>query len=188
MRDALDDRDRSFKNVLLRARGHHVGVLLGLEGGLHRFHDVHPEVRPAHMLVTRIAFRTQLRDQDWMAPSLTPPPPAAADQARRQQPVREVLANDGLVQVFAKRAVLKIPLADYWARFDEIALEHLLLFETRDDLDRDAFFSAIFTEEWDDVTDLVRQGLMIEAIKRYRERTGVGLKEAKDYVDSLRGS
>lgn len=35
------------------------------------------------------------------------------------------------------------------------------------------------------VAALVRAGRKIEAIKRYREQTGVGLKEAKDYVDSL---
>lgn len=37
-----------------------------------------------------------------------------------------------------------------------------------------------------DVMELVRMGQVIEAIKLYRERTGCGLKEAKDYVDSLR--
>jgi ATP-dependent Clp protease ATP-binding subunit ClpC len=187
-RDMLADRDRTFKNVILRARGPNVGVLLGLEGGLHRFHDVHPDVRPCHMLATRIAFRPTIRDKDWVAPTLAPPAPGVADQARRMQPTREVLANEGILQIFAKRTVLKIPLADYWKRFDEIALAHLLLFETRDDLDRDLTMDSVFTDEWDDVTELVRQGLTVEAIKRYRERTGVGLKEAKDYVDALRGS
>jgi ribosomal protein L7/L12 len=36
-----------------------------------------------------------------------------------------------------------------------------------------------------EVHTLAAQGLKIEAIKRYRELTGVGLKEAKDYVDRL---
>jgi Ribosomal protein L7/L12 C-terminal domain len=36
-----------------------------------------------------------------------------------------------------------------------------------------------------DVLALVREGHRIEAIKRLRERTGVGLKEAKEYVDQL---
>ena len=35
------------------------------------------------------------------------------------------------------------------------------------------------------VEDLVRQGRKIEAIKQYRERTGVGLKEAKEAIDSI---
>jgi ribosomal protein L7/L12 len=35
------------------------------------------------------------------------------------------------------------------------------------------------------VSDLVAQGNKIEAIRRYREATGLGLKEAKDAVDAL---
>jgi len=35
------------------------------------------------------------------------------------------------------------------------------------------------------ISDLVRSGRKIEAIKLYREQTGVGLKEAKDYVERL---
>lgn len=35
------------------------------------------------------------------------------------------------------------------------------------------------------LVDLVRSGQKIEAIKLYRLQTGVGLKEAKDYVESL---
>ena len=36
------------------------------------------------------------------------------------------------------------------------------------------------------VLDALRRGKTIEAIKAYRAATGVGLKEAKDYVDELR--
>ena len=36
-----------------------------------------------------------------------------------------------------------------------------------------------------EILDLVRRGKKIEAIKVYREQTGLGLKEAKDYIDSL---
>ena len=36
-----------------------------------------------------------------------------------------------------------------------------------------------------EVLALKREGRLIDAIKRYRELTGVGLKEAKDYVDRL---
>lgn len=35
------------------------------------------------------------------------------------------------------------------------------------------------------VADLVRQGRKIEAIKLYKEQTGVGLKEAKDAVEAM---
>ncbi len=36
-----------------------------------------------------------------------------------------------------------------------------------------------------EIMELVRQGKKIEAIKRYREETGVGLREAKTYIESL---
>ena len=36
------------------------------------------------------------------------------------------------------------------------------------------------------VLEALRRGKTIEAIKEYRAATGVGLKEAKDYVDELR--
>ncbi len=42
-------------------------------------------------------------------------------------------------------------------------------------------FGPVLTE----VAELVRQNRKIEAIKLYRELTGVGLKEAKEVVDRL---
>jgi hypothetical protein len=36
-----------------------------------------------------------------------------------------------------------------------------------------------------EVADAIRSGKKIEAIKRYREATGVGLKEAKDFVEEV---
>ncbi|WP_242776335.1 ribosomal protein L7/L12 [Sphingopyxis sp. YF1] len=37
----------------------------------------------------------------------------------------------------------------------------------------------------DEIRDLIRQNRKIEAIKRMRERTGLGLAEAKDAVEAL---
>lgn len=39
----------------------------------------------------------------------------------------------------------------------------------------------------EEIWALLRSGQKIQAIKLYRERTGVGLKEAKDYVEQLEG-
>ncbi|MBI9050124.1 MAG: hypothetical protein JEZ00_11935 [Anaerolineaceae bacterium] len=36
-----------------------------------------------------------------------------------------------------------------------------------------------------EIINLVRQGKKIEAIRQYREETGAGLKQAKEFVDSL---
>ena len=37
------------------------------------------------------------------------------------------------------------------------------------------------------VMDLVRRGRKIQAIKLFRQETGVGLREAKEYIESLEG-
>lgn len=39
---------------------------------------------------------------------------------------------------------------------------------------------------WDDIDALLRSDQLIQAIKLYREQTGVGLKEAKDAVEARR--
>ena len=38
-------------------------------------------------------------------------------------------------------------------------------------------------DEWDDIDELLREGKKINAINRYREVFGTGLKESKDAVD-----
>lgn len=45
---------------------------------------------------------------------------------------------------------------------------------------------AATPEVGDDIRALLTAGQTIEAIKRYREVHGVGLKEAKDAIDALR--
>ncbi|MPQ44507.1 ribosomal protein L7/L12 [Clostridium tarantellae] len=37
----------------------------------------------------------------------------------------------------------------------------------------------------DELKNLISQGKKVEAIKKYRNTTGIGLKEAKDFIDSL---
>lgn len=48
-----------------------------------------------------------------------------------------------------------------------------------------ALTSTIGPDHRDELRSLVAQGQQIQAIKRVRELTGMGLKEAKDYVDDL---
>lgn len=43
----------------------------------------------------------------------------------------------------------------------------------------------ISTERLDEVARLAKGGSKLAAVKLYKDLTGVGLKEAKDYVDSL---
>lgn len=41
------------------------------------------------------------------------------------------------------------------------------------------------TPDHSEIVELLRRGQKIEAIKLYRERTGLGLKEAKDAVEAI---
>ena len=42
-----------------------------------------------------------------------------------------------------------------------------------------------FSDLNQEILELMRSGQKIEAIRRYREQTGISLKEAKDYVEGL---
>ncbi len=44
---------------------------------------------------------------------------------------------------------------------------------------------ALPHDEHEDVRALALSGQKLEAIKRYREKTGAGLAEAKEYVDAI---
>lgn len=41
----------------------------------------------------------------------------------------------------------------------------------------------VVTEEERPYAEIINSGAMLQAVKEYREATGVGLKEAKDYID-----
>lgn len=48
--------------------------------------------------------------------------------------------------------------------------------------------SICYNATYDKIKDLCQQGAKLEAIKEYKEVTGVGLKEAKDFVDEFEAS
>ena len=62
---------------------------------------------------------------------------------------------------------------------------YLARIERKLDLLLEKFDIQIVDQVDPDIVALVRSGNKIEAIRRYRRATGVGLKEAKDYVDRL---
>jgi ribosomal protein L7/L12 len=47
------------------------------------------------------------------------------------------------------------------------------------------YVDAADTDQYAEITALVMSGNKIEAIKRYREMTGVGLAEAKNFIDKI---
>jgi ribosomal protein L7/L12 len=57
---------------------------------------------------------------------------------------------------------------------------------TLDKISKQVGVPSLVTEDVDaELINLVLDGKKIKAIKRYRVLTGIGLKEAKDYVDNL---
>jgi hypothetical protein len=55
----------------------------------------------------------------------------------------------------------------------------------RDDIPQDHIPLDNTVLEADPILELVRQGRKIQAIKAYRERTGAGLRQAKDAIDAM---
>jgi ATP-dependent Clp protease ATP-binding subunit ClpC len=146
LRAALAADKRSFRGLVLRCKGTYAGVLLALEAGLHRLEiPKRPDVSDnhAHVLIRTVALSFDLPNDAWKHASLAPPQPNLASQRRRGQAVRERKSSDQTVLIAGKRAKLELDPAEYWARLEEIALAHLLLFEDEESgLDRDDWLAV----------------------------------------------
>jgi ATP-dependent Clp protease ATP-binding subunit ClpC len=185
--DQLTKPDRSFRNVLLRVEGDHAGVWLALEAGLHRFGSLEPNAAnadPVHLHVALVAQRSNLTETEWTPPVLDPPSPAAADALSRGPATRDHRPGEP-IRLAGGRATSAVDPDEYWRRFEEIALEHLLLFERDARLDRDAQLRPMLDDNFAEVRDLVRKKQKIAAIKLYRMLTGASLLEAKQVVEAM---
>ncbi len=183
MLEQLTLAERPFRNLLLRASGDHVGIWLALEAGLHRF--VGFGEGTGHMHVTLIARRSELTPKEWTPPMLDPPAPSANGELERMAPVRLHDATEGTVTVCG-RIPLRLSTDEYWRSFEEVAHEHLLLFEAKAlGRDRHAAFEPRLDDTFAEVIELLEKGRKIEAIKTYRLLTGASLKDAKDAVEAM---
>ncbi|HVH41764.1 MAG TPA: AAA family ATPase, partial [Labilithrix sp.] len=176
-RARIADPERTFRNVVVSVDGDYAGVWLALECGLHRWQDG----QETHLHVAAVAPRATLSDREWRR---EPPSPAVADTLSRGPALREHAAT-GEVAIVGGRAKVHVPAPVYWPSFEEIALEHLLLFESDDGLDRDAQLHPRSEDGFTEIRELVKAGRKIEAIKRYRELTGAGLRQAKEAVETI---
>ncbi len=142
LRLALTHPDKGFRCLVLRVRGPYAGVFLALEAGLHRaFRGAEGGRTEIRMLrVTTLSLRFDVPDEVWDTDVIKPPPAATADVRRRGNSVRAVHEATDKIMVLGKD--VRLARSDYFARFEKLALEHLLLFEAENDpLDRDDFFS-----------------------------------------------
>jgi ATP-dependent Clp protease ATP-binding subunit ClpC len=128
--------DRPSWSALLTVRGPCAGILLSLEAGLHRWTRAHPTIDPIELLIHRVAPRAQLKDEDWIKEALVPPPPPPEHERKAWAAVRAMDVASHRLEIAGKRAELEVDPLRYWPRFEEIALEHLLLYVQRPELDR----------------------------------------------------
>jgi ATP-dependent Clp protease ATP-binding subunit ClpC len=128
-------------SALIRVRGPYAGVLLALEAGLHRFIKVHPTVNPVHFMVQLISMRFEVTDKEWLSEQLQPPIPNPQVDLTKLKATRE---HDGTNHrlILPTKRILPIVPDRYWDSFEEIALEHLLVFEEGEELDRDRIFAS----------------------------------------------
>jgi ATP-dependent Clp protease ATP-binding subunit ClpC len=151
-------------------------MLASLERGVQRF--VGLGEGPAHLAVHVVALRSMFTAEEWK--KIEPETPQLVSERLRHKPSRIHDRAAGKVSLTG-HPDLEIPRA--WEGFDEIALAMLLGFE-KDIGDRDEAFAGRLSGE-DEIAAILESGGKIQAIKRYRELTGVGLKEAKDAVEAL---
>ncbi len=172
----IGNKERAAMPLLLRVRGPEA-LFLALEGGLHRFTGDNP----GNLWIQRLALRFRMGDADW--PKMDPDGPSVFPERVRTPPNRIHDRENGKINI-AQRRTLEIDPRDYWKRFLEIALAHLILFE-EGKLDRDEQLRGRLPSDHDEIRTLLQTEGKIAAIKRYRELTGVGLREAKIAVEDL---
>jgi len=141
-------RDRvPFRHVLLRVSGANAGAYLALEAGLHRWSGVSRDVPHAHLHVQLVAMRAALGEEDWSARALVPEPPTSAEERKKLGPARAVDLEAARLLLAAGRRALPFRGDDaYFDDLEEIAAEHLLLFEADGEAARDDVFRAPLDE------------------------------------------
>jgi ATP-dependent Clp protease ATP-binding subunit ClpC len=128
---------RPFRNLMLRCSGPYAGAL-ALEGGLHHYGTSASETL---MVVFHVAQRTTFTDAEWLDPRLRPRTPAVFPELKRLAPVRCYERPSGPCLVLGRARSADVPLADYWARYEQIGIQHMLACE----LDKRAVLDDAFT-------------------------------------------
>jgi len=121
-----------FRSMLLHVRGEWAGGLLALERGLHRYVGLSPVpgVAECHLFVQPIASRFSLTDGELEKEELKPGAPLSDHELRLLGAVRHWEEGKPLRLVGGARS-LEMPPGDYWARFEEVAFEHMLHLEAQ---------------------------------------------------------
>jgi ATP-dependent Clp protease ATP-binding subunit ClpC len=128
------------KSFLIRVNGPFAGVFLALECGLHRY-LIHGD-KEAHMFCHNIALRTGLSDEEWLLEAIHPEAPPAAEELRPVAAVRELGLKQQELSILKKMKLEISDGQDYWDRFLDVLLAHLMLYEEDLAKDRDDVFQG----------------------------------------------
>jgi ATP-dependent Clp protease ATP-binding subunit ClpC len=171
----LDERERKPASALVAATGEDA-LLLALEAGVQRF--VRCAAPVTDLFVETIALRTALAPKDWAKIVVEPASQIAMRAGRRpsrthdEESASVTLADLG-----------RVDQARPFAAFDEIARRLLVGFE-RGIGARDEILRGLLGDT-EEILAIVDAHGKIEAIKRYRDLTGVGLVAAKRAVERM---
>jgi ribosomal protein L7/L12 len=142
--------------------------------------------------IAAMAFARKRGDASGPASRLPPPPDLAAldDDAFRARVLREIEAGRKIEAIRIVRERTRLGLADAKALVDALAAgdDGVDLALARQSVGDDVAQVALDDPEL--AAQLVLElaaGRKLEAIKLLRERTGLGLKEAKDAIEALEG-
>jgi len=138
------------RSVLLSVRGELAGIFLAFESGLHRYVGLAKNLAETNLMVVLLALEAKLDDASWVRPAVAPLTPPQASIHKRGRPGRLIDAAAGTLTILGEdSARLALEWSDYWARIEEVVLEHLLLCARDDRFDRSAFLTeaAIATDE-----------------------------------------
>jgi ATP-dependent Clp protease ATP-binding subunit ClpC len=137
---SLRDPERTYRTLLLRISGPWAGVLLGPEGGLHRWNAAsRADSDRAQLYVRRVLLDSALKETEWSHPGAQPDVGKVWEERRREAPVRDHEDTELAVTVPVKVRVEVGP-GGYWPRLEEVILAALRRYEADLDLDRNALF------------------------------------------------
>ena len=130
MLERLGASERDPISCIVRLRGPHVGTLVGVECGLHRFFGIPSASSVSHHRATLLAMRAELGERDWTHSALMPIKPPSPQDAARLNVIRytDERPNRSLPEGY-----VDVPLDEYWSRVnsDELALRTLVMGDER---------------------------------------------------------
>ena len=126
----LERDERDPISCVVRLDGPHVGTLVALECGTHRYFGVPGASDTSHHQCRLLSMRTKLTGKDWSHSSLTPIKPPTARDAARMACIRY---TDERPNRTLPPGYVDVPLDQYWAaeNSDELALRTLTTYDER---------------------------------------------------------